>query len=205
MRSATQLLRSSLTSKAMSRGAPSATMIFLSAGDPLTINSTGTSREDPIRAFQVPVRLLVVAQFADRFVRLFVQARGHTRRYADGFRITQLHFTALRPDRQVVDSKIHQVALAVRNVSAPVAHAFDPPVVAQPIKFDITAAQPDALAVNDNRSSPLMRARKPALSVWYQMFSSHGAGVSTVEMKSTACVTSTMYSFAPMPSNRGKS
>ncbi len=52
--------------------------------------------------------------------------------------------------------------------------------------------------------SPLMRVRNPALSVWYQMFSSHGAGVSTVEMKSTAsCVTSTMYSLAPMPSKRG--
>ena len=36
------------------------------------------------------------------------------------------------------------------------------------------------------------------------MLSSHGAGVSTVEMKSTAsCTTSTMYSLAPIPSNGG--
>ena len=52
--------------------------------------------------------------------------------------------------------------------------------------------------------SPLMRVRKPQLSVWYQMLSSHGDGVSTVEMKSTASwSTSTMYSLAPMPSNGG--
>src|SRR5260370_36341166 len=52
--------------------------------------------------------------------------------------------------------------------------------------------------------SPLIRARYPQLSVWYQIFSSQGAGVSTVEMKSTAsCTTSTMYSLAPMPSNGG--
>src|SRR5262245_38559496 len=89
-----------------------------------------------------------MAQFADRFVRLFVQARGHTRRYEDGFRFTQFHFTAPRPDRQIVDPEIHQVALAVRNVSAPVAHAFDPTVVAQLIELDITAAQAHALAIN---------------------------------------------------------
>src|SRR5437764_8670862 len=54
--------------------------------------------------------------------------------------------------------------------------------------------------------SPLSLARNPQLSVWYQMFSSHGAGVSTVEMKSTASwTTSTMYSLAPMPSNGGTS
>src|SRR5438105_591893 len=52
--------------------------------------------------------------------------------------------------------------------------------------------------------SPLIRARYPQFSVWYQMFSSQGAGVSTVEMKSTASwTTSTMYSLAPMPSNGG--
>src|SRR3954467_8190456 len=52
--------------------------------------------------------------------------------------------------------------------------------------------------------SPLIRVRKPAFSVWYQMLSSQGAGVSTVEMKSTAsCATSTMYSLAPIPSNGG--
>ena len=40
------------------------------------------------------------------------------------------------------------------------------------------------------------------MSVWYQMLSSHGHGVSTVEMKFTALgsVTSTMYSLAPIPS-----
>src|SRR6266699_4515638 len=53
--------------------------------------------------------------------------------------------------------------------------------------------------------SPEMRVRKPTLSVWYQMFSSHTYGVSTAEMKSTALgwVTSTIYSLAPMPSNAG--
>src|SRR5262249_28979058 len=52
--------------------------------------------------------------------------------------------------------------------------------------------------------SPLSLARYPQLSVWYQMLSSHGAGVSTLEMKSTASwTTSTMYSLAPMPSNGG--
>ena len=36
------------------------------------------------------------------------------------------------------------------------------------------------------------------------MFSSQTTGVSTAEMKSqTSCTTSTMYSFAPMPSNGG--
>src|SRR4051794_4288200 len=54
--------------------------------------------------------------------------------------------------------------------------------------------------------SPLIRVRYPQFSVWYQMFSSQGTGVSTVEMKSTAsCTTSTMYSLAPMPSNGGTS
>src|SRR3954462_9692208 len=54
--------------------------------------------------------------------------------------------------------------------------------------------------------SPLTLARNPQLSVWYQMLSSHGAGVSTLEMKSTASwTTSTMYSSAPMPSNGGTS
>src|SRR3954451_9101589 len=54
--------------------------------------------------------------------------------------------------------------------------------------------------------SPLIRVRNPQLSVWYQMFSSQGAGVSTVEMKSTAsCATSTTYSLAPIPSNGGTS
>ena len=53
--------------------------------------------------------------------------------------------------------------------------------------------------------SPLIRVRKPALSVWYQMFSSHTYGVSPAEMKSTASgwVTSTMNSLAPMPSKPG--
>src|SRR3954462_13734906 len=52
--------------------------------------------------------------------------------------------------------------------------------------------------------SPLTLARNPQLSVWYQMLSSHGAGVSTLEMKSTTSwTTSTMYSLAPMPSNGG--
>ena len=53
--------------------------------------------------------------------------------------------------------------------------------------------------------SPLMRVRKPTLSVWYQMFSSHTCGVSTAEMKSTESgwVTSTMYSLAPMLSKPG--
>src|SRR3954447_21845730 len=52
--------------------------------------------------------------------------------------------------------------------------------------------------------SPLIRQRYPQLSVWYQMFNSQGAGVSTVEMKSTASwTTSTMYSLAPMPSYGG--
>src|SRR5215467_5906205 len=54
--------------------------------------------------------------------------------------------------------------------------------------------------------SPLSLARYPQLSVWYQMLSSQGAGVSTLEMKSTASwTTSTMYSLAPMPSNGGTS
>src|SRR4051812_1219409 len=54
--------------------------------------------------------------------------------------------------------------------------------------------------------SPLIRVRKPQFSVWYQMLSSQGAGVSTVEMKSTASwTTSTMYSLAPIPSNGGTS
>src|SRR5450432_2165944 len=55
--------------------------------------------------------------------------------------------------------------------------------------------------------SPAIRVRKPTLSVWYQMFSSHTYGVSTAEMKSTVsgCVTSTMYSLAPMLSNAGTS
>src|SRR4051812_26041987 len=52
--------------------------------------------------------------------------------------------------------------------------------------------------------SPLIRARYPQFRVWYQIFSSQGAGVSTVEMKSTASwTTSTMYSLAPMPSKGG--
>src|SRR5215475_6079531 len=52
--------------------------------------------------------------------------------------------------------------------------------------------------------SPLSLALKPQLSVWYQIFSSQGAGVSTLEMKSTASwTTSTMYSLAPMPSKGG--
>src|SRR4029078_12363160 len=52
--------------------------------------------------------------------------------------------------------------------------------------------------------SPLIRVVKPQFSVWYQTFNSHTAGVSTVEMKSQAeWVTSTMYSFAPIPSNFG--
>src|SRR3954454_25177870 len=50
--------------------------------------------------------------------------------------------------------------------------------------------------------SPLVRVVKPQFSVWYQMFSSQMAGVSTVEMKSqTELVTSTMYRFAPILSN----
>src|SRR3954454_21077970 len=54
--------------------------------------------------------------------------------------------------------------------------------------------------------SPLIRARQPQFSVWYQMWSAQGAGGSTVEMKSTASwTTSTMYSLAPMPSNGGTS
>src|SRR3954454_23793745 len=54
--------------------------------------------------------------------------------------------------------------------------------------------------------SPLIRVRYPVFSVWYQMFNSQGAGVSTVEMKSTAsCATSTMYSLAPIPSKGGTS
>src|SRR6266498_643254 len=52
--------------------------------------------------------------------------------------------------------------------------------------------------------SPLIRVRKPTLSVWYQMFSSERYGVSPAEMKSTTSwVTSTTYSFAPMPSKAG--
>src|SRR5258708_10850290 len=53
--------------------------------------------------------------------------------------------------------------------------------------------------------SPAIRVRNPTLSVWYQMFSSQTYGVSTAEMKSSVfgCVTSTMYSLAPMPSNPG--
>src|ERR1700736_6182021 len=53
--------------------------------------------------------------------------------------------------------------------------------------------------------SPLIRVRKPTFNVWYQMLNSETEGVLTVEMKSTApgCVTSTMNSFAPMPSNGG--
>src|SRR5689334_11322375 len=60
-----------------------------------------------------------------------------------------------------------------------------------------------------------MRVRNPAFSAWYQMLSSQIQGVSTVEMKSTAgtslpsgpgtwCVTSTIYSLAPMPSYLGR-
>src|SRR5580692_307979 len=53
--------------------------------------------------------------------------------------------------------------------------------------------------------SPAILVRKPTFSVWYQMFNSHTYGVSTAEMKSTVpgCVTSTMYSLAPMPSKLG--
>src|SRR5215510_12258744 len=106
------------------------------------------ARPSSARAFQIPVRLLVVAQFADRFVRLFIQPRGHARRYAYSLRPIQLHLTSPRPDRQVVDLKIYQVALAVRNVCAPVAHAFGPPVVGQLVELDVAAAQPHALAVD---------------------------------------------------------
>src|SRR5579872_4417894 len=54
--------------------------------------------------------------------------------------------------------------------------------------------------------SPLSLVRNPQLSVWYQMLSSQGAGVSTLEMKSTASwTTSTIYSLAPIPSNGGTS
>src|SRR5277367_4180505 len=53
--------------------------------------------------------------------------------------------------------------------------------------------------------SPAILVRNPAFKVWYQMFNSHGYGVSTDEMKSTVpgYVTSTMYSFAPIPSKPG--
>src|SRR5437588_9052934 len=50
MRIATQLLRSSLTSKATSRMTPSATKFVFATGKPLTITSSGTSCELPIRA-----------------------------------------------------------------------------------------------------------------------------------------------------------
>src|SRR6185436_19721657 len=64
--------------------------------------------------------------------------------------------------------------------------------------------------------SPLIRVRKPALSVWYQMLCSQTYGVSPCERKSTAgtslpsgpgtsWVTSTMYSIAPIESNGGTS
>src|SRR5260370_42380488 len=54
--------------------------------------------------------------------------------------------------------------------------------------------------------SPLSLVRYPQLRVWYQMLSSQGAGVSTLEMKSTTSwTTSTMYSLAPIPSNGGTS
>src|SRR5438552_1485572 len=53
--------------------------------------------------------------------------------------------------------------------------------------------------------SPAILVRKPTFRVWYQMLSSQTYGVSTAEIKSTVsgCVTSTMYSLAPMLSNPG--
>ena len=50
MRSATQLLLSTLTSNETSRNCPSASITFRATGYPLTINSTGTSRVSPMRA-----------------------------------------------------------------------------------------------------------------------------------------------------------
>ena len=50
IRTATQLLRSTGTLKARRLTLPSATIVLRAAGVPLTINSTGTSRELPRRA-----------------------------------------------------------------------------------------------------------------------------------------------------------
>src|SRR5262249_27007107 len=112
------------------------------------------------RALQVPVRLLVVAQLTNRVVQTFVQARGHAGRYAHGPRLVQLHLTAPRSDRQTVDSKIHQVPLAVRNVSPPFAHAFSPRIVIEPaVEFDVAASQPDSLAVDAGKVSLAADAR----------------------------------------------
>src|SRR5262249_59163466 len=65
-----------------------------------------------------------------------------------GSRLIQLHFALLCSYQPIVDAKINQVAPAVRNVSAPIAHALGPPVVVEFIEFDVAAAESDAFPVD---------------------------------------------------------
>src|SRR5262249_11467000 len=69
------------------------------------------ARRSDARAFQIPVRLLVETQLADRFVRLFVQPRGHTRRHMRGSRLIQLHFALLcssQPNEAISKLRLNQ-------------------------------------------------------------------------------------------------
>src|ERR1700740_2785254 len=100
------------------------------------------------------------------------------------------------------------MAAAIRYVAAAGAKGINPRGIAQwaiPFRGNAARPTPTRESVMKGKSvSPEIRVRNPTFSVRYQMFSSHGYGVSIAEIKSTAAwVTSTMYSLAPLESNGG--
>src|SRR5581483_2770592 len=122
------------------------------AGDGLAVDDhfdRDFARAAEARPLDIPVRLLVVTQFADRFIRLLIEPRRDLRRHAHGFGFAELHLAALHAGGQPVDAEIHQMAFAVRDVSPAGPHAVNPRVVIQlPVQPDIAAPQANALTVN---------------------------------------------------------
>src|SRR5262249_4609677 len=101
------------------------------------------------RAFQIPVRFLVVAKFANRLGWRFIQTRCDLRSYANGGGFVELQLAALGPHEQTVHAEIDRMTFAIRHIRAATANAVHPGVKSQLIvEFDIATSQTDSLAVD---------------------------------------------------------
>ena len=165
MRSATQLLRSSLASKAMSLSLPSATMFFVATD--LSIDDDfdrDFARLTDARALEMPVRLLRSRRSANRAVGFFTEPRGDARRDASRSQVRRASIRCpASPIAHVVHFEIDQVARAVADVVAARADAFAPVVVSRACRqLHVAAAEADALAVDARKIRLAADARAEA-------------------------------------------
>ncbi len=159
------------------------------------------ARGTDARSFEIPVRLPVIAASAN--VSFGCSPDAPLLLLSRYRLLLKFDFAALSARQQSIDAKVQQVALAIRDVRAPIAQPIDPGIkVELCIKLDITAAETNTIAIYAWEISLTTDAgAKTDIERVIPDIELPDIGcVDRRDEVTASCVTSTTYSLAPMPS-----